>query len=62
MRKEDIKIGDKVKILDPLFMECNAEVVKVDWKKGRAKIEYEFAGKYCYNATTLLNKRHYSYS
>lgn len=42
------KSCDIVKILDPMFLQMNAEVSKIDYRKGRARIEYEFAGRKCY--------------
>ena len=40
--------NDKVKILDPMFAQMHAEVSRIDYRKGRARIEYEFAGRKCY--------------
>lgn len=48
-----VKTGDKVKINDPLLTDCNAVVTRVDWKKGHAKIEYEFAGTKCTTWATV---------
>ena len=38
------KTHDKLMIYDPMFVQMNAEVSKIDYKKGRAKIEFDFAG------------------
>ena len=42
------KNNDKLKVLDPMFVQMHAQVSRIDYKKGRANIEYEFAGRKCF--------------
>lgn len=45
--------NNKLKIIDPMFSQMNAEVSKVDYKKGRARIEYDFVGRKCYTWVSI---------
>ncbi len=39
-----IKVGDTVSIKDDIFRECNGKVVRIDYRKQRAKVEFTLAG------------------
>ena len=41
------KEGDQVCIEDPLFKGCNGKITRMDYKKQRARVEFEFAGEQC---------------
>lgn len=39
-----IKVGDTVSIKNDIFRECNGKVIKIDYRKQRAKVEFTLAG------------------
>ena len=41
------RIGDKVTLEDPLFNGCRGSVVRIDYRKERAKVEFEFDNNSC---------------
>ena len=43
-----IRTGDQVRIDDPLFNRASGTVTKVDYRKGRARVEYQFDGMQCF--------------
>ena len=51
--------GDQVRMEGPLFNSCNGKVLRVDYKKQRAWIEYTFAGTNCrtWIACEMIEKR-----
>lgn len=42
------KIGNEVKLDDPLFNNCKGTITKIDYRKQRARVDYSFGGMDCY--------------
>ena len=42
------RTGEKVRLTDPLFNGCQGTVTRMDMKKQRARVDYEFAGMHCF--------------
>ena len=42
------KVGDEVKLDDPLFNNCHGKITKIDYRKQRARVEYQFGGMDCF--------------
>ena len=42
------KVGDAVRLDDPLFNGCAGRITRIDHKKGRARVDYQFAGMSCH--------------
>lgn len=42
-----LRVGDKVMLSEPLFFGVEGSVVKIDYRKQRAKVEFPFAGALC---------------
>lgn len=42
------KVGDAVRMDDPLFNGVSGKISQIDYKKQRARVEYRFAGMSCY--------------
>lgn len=42
------KIGDQVRLDDPLFNGCSGTITEMDYRKERAKVSYRFAGMNCF--------------
>lgn len=64
-RKSDViglvtvfKIGDEVKLDDPLFNNCQGKIIKIDYRKQRARVDYQFDGMDCFTwiACDFINK------
>ena len=53
------KEGDQIHLEDEMFKGCNGVVQKVDYKKRRARIEFEFAGTKCatWVACAMIEKK-----
>ena len=53
------KEGDLVCIEDPLFQGCNGKITRMDYKKQRARVEFEFAGNVCVSwvACNMMEKK-----
>lgn len=51
------KIGDTVRLEEPLFAGCEGRITRIDYKKQRARVDYHFAGMSCYTwiACELIN-------
>ncbi|MBQ9197854.1 MAG: hypothetical protein IJ157_11540 [Clostridia bacterium] len=51
------KIGDTVRLDDPLFNGCQGKITQIDYRKQRARVEYRFAGMNCFTwvACELVN-------
>ena len=43
-----IKVGDTVTMKDPLFIGCHGKVTRIDYRKQRARVDYQFAGMDCF--------------
>lgn len=43
-----LKEGDKVILDDPLFKHSSGRITRIDYKKQRARVEYQFAGTTCH--------------
>ena len=43
------KEGDQVLVEDPLFRKAKGQIEKIDYKKGRARVAFEFAGTKCFS-------------
>ena len=42
------RVGDTVRLDDPLFNGCQGTVTQLDHRKGRARVDYRFAGMNCF--------------
>lgn len=42
------KVGDEVRLDDPLFAGCQGRITRLDYKKQRARVDYQFAGMSCH--------------
>ena len=42
------RIGETVRLSDPVFNGCQGTVTKMDIRKQRARVDYEFAGMHCF--------------
>lgn len=42
------KIGEEVKLDDPLFNNCQGKITRIDYRKQRARVDYQFAGMDCF--------------
>lgn len=42
------KEGDTVRMEDPLFNGCSGRITQIDYRKRRARVEYQFAGMSCF--------------
>ncbi len=42
------RIGETVRLSDPLFNGCQGTVTRMDVRKQRARVDYEFAGMHCF--------------
>ena len=42
------KVGDEVRLDDPLFNGCAGKITQMDYRKQRARVDYHFAGMDCY--------------
>ncbi|MBR3107145.1 MAG: hypothetical protein IKH30_08185 [Clostridia bacterium] len=42
------KVGDEVKLDDPLFNNCQGKITKIDYRKQRARVDYQFGGMNCF--------------
>ena len=42
------KVGDEVKLDDPLFNNCQGKITKIDYRKQRARVDYQFSGMNCF--------------
>ena len=51
------KIGDQVSLDDPLFNSCKGKITAIDYRKQRARVDYQFAGMDCFTwvACELIN-------
>ena len=52
------KIGNEVRLDDPLFNNCKGKITKIDYRKQRARVDYSFGGMDCYTwvACELISK------
>lgn len=42
------KVGDEVRMDDPLFNGCAGKITRIDYRKQRARVDYHFAGMDCF--------------
>lgn len=51
------RIGDEVVLDDPLFISCKGKITKIDYRKQRARVDYQFSGMECYTwvACDMIN-------
>lgn len=49
------RVGDEVKLEDPLFNGCQGKVTAVDWRKERARVEFVFDKNSCSTWVSLEN-------
>ncbi len=42
------RVGDEIRLDDPLFNGCVGRIAKIDYRKQRARVEYHFAGIDCF--------------
>ena len=42
------KVGDEVRLDDPLFNGCAGKITRIDYRKQRARVDYHFAGMDCF--------------
>lgn len=42
------KVGDEVRLDDPLFAGCQGRITRIDYKKQRARVDYQFANMSCH--------------
>ena len=42
------KVGDEVRLDDPLFNGCAGKITRIDFRKQRARVDYHFAGMDCF--------------
>lgn len=52
------RIGDSVALEDSLFSGCRGRVVEIDYRKERAKVEFEFDNNSCRTWVSLENVKH----
>ncbi len=52
------RVGDEVTLEDPLFSGCQGRVVAIDYRKERAKVEFEFDNNSCRTWVSLENVKH----
>ena len=41
------KVGDEVRLDDPLFNGVASKITRIDYRKQRARVDYHFAGMNC---------------
>ena len=53
------KVGDEVRLDDPLFTGCAGKITSIDHRKQRARVDYPFAGMDCFTwiAIELIGER-----
>ena len=53
-----LKVGDAVRLDDPLFNGCQGQITQIDYRKQRARVTYRFAGMNCFTwvACELISK------
>ncbi len=53
------KVGDTVRLDDPLFNGCQGTITRIDPRKQRARVDYQFAGMACFTwiACELISGR-----
>ena len=42
------KVGDEVRLDDPLFNGCAGKITQIDFRKQRARVDYHFSGLDCF--------------
>ena len=42
------KVGDEVRLDDPLFNDVAGKITRIDYRKQRARVDYHFAGMDCF--------------
>ena len=42
------KVGDEVRLDDPLFSSCKGRITKIDYRKQRMRVDYQFSGMDCF--------------
>ena len=52
------RLGDAVALEDPLFSGCRGRVVEIDYRKERAKVEFEFDRNSCSTWVSLENVKY----
>ncbi len=53
------KVGDEVRLDDPLFNGCAGKITRIDYRKQRARVDYHFAGMNCFTwvAVDMIGSR-----
>ncbi len=53
------KVGDEVRLDDPLFNGCAGKITRIDYRKQRARVDYHFAGMDCFTwiAVDMIGKK-----
>ena len=47
------KVGDEVRLQDPLFNGCEGKVTRIDYRKERARVDFVFDGMACHTWISL---------
>ena len=53
-----VKVGDEVKLEDPLFANVEGKVTQIDWRKQRARVDFVFRGNACHTWIAFDEVKH----